>query len=143
MRAASYIAAARKLRDLAGRIETTANAETPREKQARTRAVNAAAHAARLLVVKNAKLSEPNMITNVELNESGTAKFNAFFERHAKPGTNMQAVCFDLLDKLLDRTVMGESLHYELHRQHTTSGNPEILSLEPADIEITEAPDDE
>lgn len=83
------------------------------------------------------------MITNVELNESGTAKFNAFFERNAKPGTNMQAGCFDLLDKLLNRTAMGESLHYELHRQHTNSGNPEILSLDSVDIEITEVSDDE
>lgn len=55
MRAASYIAAARKLRALADRIEATASAETPREKQARTRAVNAAAHSARLLAQKNAK----------------------------------------------------------------------------------------
>lgn len=44
MKPISYIAAARKLRSLADRIEATAHAETPREKQARTRAVNAAAH---------------------------------------------------------------------------------------------------
>jgi len=49
MKPISYIAAARKLRALADRIEATANAETPREKQARTRAVNAAAQTARLL----------------------------------------------------------------------------------------------
>ena len=55
MRAASYIAAARKLRALADRIEATASADTPREKQARTRAVTAAAHAAKLLATKNAK----------------------------------------------------------------------------------------
>lgn len=55
MKPISYIAAARKLRALADRIEATANAETPREKQARTRAVNAAAHTARLLATKNAK----------------------------------------------------------------------------------------
>lgn len=55
MKPISYVAAARKLRALADRIESTANAETPREKQARTRAVNAAAHAARLLAQKNAK----------------------------------------------------------------------------------------
>lgn len=83
------------------------------------------------------------MITNVELSDLGTDKFNEFFEAHAKPGTNMQAVCFDLLDKLLDRVSVGESLHYELHRQHTRSGNPEILSLDAADIETTEQPDDE
>lgn len=55
MKPISYIAAARRLRALAERIEATANAETPREKQARTRAVNAAAHAAKLLAAKNAK----------------------------------------------------------------------------------------
>lgn len=54
MRAVSYIAAARRLRELADRIEATAQAETPREKQARTRAVNAAAHVARALAHKNA-----------------------------------------------------------------------------------------
>lgn len=83
------------------------------------------------------------MITNVELTESGTAKFNAFFERHAKPGTNMQAVCFDMLDKFLDSVAMGESLIYELHRQHTNSGNPELLFLDASDIELTEVPDEE
>lgn len=83
------------------------------------------------------------MITNVELNDSGAAKFNAFFSAHAKPGTNMQSVCFDLLDKLLDRKAMGESLHYELHRQHTTSGNPEILSLDDSDVDVTEDASDE
>jgi len=83
------------------------------------------------------------MITNVELNESGTAKFNEFFAKHAKPGTNMQAVCFELLDKLLDRAAMGEALHYELHRQHTNSGNPELLFLDSTDIEVTEEADEE
>lgn len=83
------------------------------------------------------------MITNVELTDSGTAKFNQFFADHAKPGTNMQAVCFDLLDKLLDRVSMGEGLHYELRRQHTNSGNPELLFLDATDIELTEAPDEE
>lgn len=55
MKPISYIAVARKLRALADRIEATADARTPREKQARTRAVNAAAHTARLLAAKNAK----------------------------------------------------------------------------------------
>ncbi len=55
MKPISYIAAARRLRALADRIEATAHAETPREQQARTRAVNAAAQAAKLLATKNAK----------------------------------------------------------------------------------------
>lgn len=53
MKPISYIAAARRLRELAGRIEATAQAETPREKQARTRAVNATAQHARRLFERN------------------------------------------------------------------------------------------
>lgn len=83
------------------------------------------------------------MISKVELNESGTTKFNAFFSAHAKPGTNMQAVRFDVLDALLDSVSMSESLIYELHRQHTNSGNPELLFLDRSDIITTEEPDDE
>lgn len=54
MKPISYIAAARRLRALADRIEATAKADTPRAKQARTRAVNAAAQTTRLLAQKNA-----------------------------------------------------------------------------------------
>ena len=79
----------------------------------------------------------------IELNESGAAKFNAFFERAAKPGTGMQAVCADMLDTLLDRASMGESLSYELHRNRTNSGNPELLILDSSDVEMTECDDDE
>lgn len=55
MRAASYIAAARKLRALADRIEATASAETAQDKRQRTRVVNAASRVARHLAEKNAK----------------------------------------------------------------------------------------
>lgn len=56
MRASAYISAARRLRELVDRIEATANAETAREKQARTRAINAAAQHARRLFEKNARI---------------------------------------------------------------------------------------
>ena len=55
MKPISYIAAARRLRALADRIEATANAETAQEKRQRTRVVNAAARVARHLAEKNAK----------------------------------------------------------------------------------------
>lgn len=54
MRADSYLAAARRLRQFADRIEATANASTPRERASRTRAINAASHALRQLVQRNA-----------------------------------------------------------------------------------------
>lgn len=54
MRADSYRAAARRLRQFADRIEATASASTPRERAARTRAINAASHAMRQLVQRNA-----------------------------------------------------------------------------------------
>lgn len=54
MKPISYIAAARKLAALAARVEQAANATTPREKQVRTRAINALARHARYLFQKNA-----------------------------------------------------------------------------------------
>lgn len=82
------------------------------------------------------------MITNIELTDSGTEKFNKFFERVAKPGVKLQAVTFELLDILQDRASTGESLDYELGRQYTVTGNPEILNLEAADVSVTEEPDE-
>lgn len=54
MRAESYQAAARRLRHFADRIEATASASTPQERAARTRAINAASRALRILVQRNA-----------------------------------------------------------------------------------------
>lgn len=54
MRVESYQAAARRLRQFADRIEATASASTSRERAARTRAINAASRALRILVQRNA-----------------------------------------------------------------------------------------
>lgn len=82
------------------------------------------------------------MITNIELTESGTTKFNNFFSAVAKDGVSMQAVMFELLDVLTDRAGMGESFSYELASQFTNSGRPEILSLEASDVVVTEEADE-
>lgn len=55
MKTQSVIAAADKLAKLAERIRQTADAQTPREKQARTRAINAAAQHVRRLFEANLK----------------------------------------------------------------------------------------
>lgn len=83
------------------------------------------------------------MITNIELTQSGTDKINDFFATYAKAGVNMQAVMLDVLDVLQERVSMDESLSYELGRQYTISGNPEVLTMAQADISVTEEDDDE
>lgn len=77
------------------------------------------------------------MITNIELTETGAAKFNSFFAAAAKNGVSMQAVMFELLDILADRASNGESLSYELGSQYTSTGRPEILRLSDSDITVT------
>ena len=54
MKPESYLAAARRMRELAARIEETANARTPQEVRSRTRVVNAAAQLVKLLALRNA-----------------------------------------------------------------------------------------
>lgn len=54
MRPTSYLAAARLVQHFASRITALAAAETPREKQARTRAINALAQHAKRLQRRNA-----------------------------------------------------------------------------------------
>lgn len=84
-----------------------------------------------------------SMITTIDLTESGVKKFNGWFADVAKPGTDLQAVLFEMLSILTERAVMGESLSYELHRQHTISGRPEIITIGPEDVETTEVDDDD
>jgi len=82
------------------------------------------------------------MITNIELTQSGVGKFNTFFAANAKTGVSMQAVMFEVLDVLQERASMDESLSYELGRQYTISGNPEILTMDATDIAVTEEDDE-
>lgn len=56
MSPAAYAKAARRLQALAARVQATAGAQTVRERQARTRAVNALAQEARRLFERNAGL---------------------------------------------------------------------------------------
>jgi hypothetical protein len=58
MKTPQYIAAAARIAALAARVNACADAQTPRERAARTRAINALAHAARRLFQANAGLSQ-------------------------------------------------------------------------------------
>lgn len=82
------------------------------------------------------------MITNIELTERGADKFNTFFAAHARDGVSMQAVMFEMLDVMQDRASMDESLSYELGRQYTSSGNPEVLTLDAEDVLLTTEDDE-
>lgn len=85
---------------------------------------------------------EGKMIKNIELTEAGAAKFNRFFARHAKKSVSMQAVMFEVLDVIQERVDSDEALEYELGRQYTISGNPELFTLSQDDIIVTEEPDE-
>jgi hypothetical protein len=54
---ASYTAAARRIAEIAKHVEDNADAQTPHQKKARTRAINTLVRYARLLYEKNAGLS--------------------------------------------------------------------------------------
>ena len=83
------------------------------------------------------------MIVNIELTQSGTDKFNAFFAQNAKESVSMQAVLSEALDIFQERASMEETLSYELGKSYTNSGNPAILTLDDADVLIETADDDE
>jgi len=86
------------------------------------------------------KVEGHKMITNIELKPSGVEKFNRFFAKHARDGLDMQVVALDVLNVLQERVSMDESLVYELGRFDTKNGNPEILTLDPDDVAVTEDP---
>jgi hypothetical protein len=75
-------------------------------------------------------------VQNIELTESGVAKFNRFFADVAKNGVRMDAVILDVLNVLESRAENDESFVYELHSQHTVSGRPELLILDSEDVSV-------
>lgn len=80
------------------------------------------------------------MVTNIELAPSGTNKLNAWLLDVAKPDLNMKAVVLDVLSTLENRACTGESLTYEMHRQHTITGNPETITFDVSDVIVATAP---
>jgi len=85
---------------------------------------------------------EMNMITNLELNEAGAAKWNAFFAAHAGEKVQLQAATFEMLDCMAERAGLGESFVYELGAQYTNTGRPQLFTLTTDDVEITEEVDE-
>lgn len=82
------------------------------------------------------------MITSVQLTEAGAAKFNQWFAGAAKTGVRMEVVAMELCDIMADRLASGESLSYELGRQYTADGVPAHITLEAADLEVTQESDE-
>lgn len=82
------------------------------------------------------------MITNIELNDSGAAKWNAFFRDNASESLRLEPTTFEMLDCMLEAAAMGETLTYELGAQYTNTGRPMLFSLDRADIELTEEADE-
>lgn len=82
------------------------------------------------------------MVTSIELTQADTEAFNDFFSTNAKPGVNMQAVLFEVLDVLADRAGNAESLSYELRSQYTVSGRPELLYLSAEHVTVSEEADE-
>lgn len=81
------------------------------------------------------------MIIGLQLTDSGTAKFNAWFEATAREGVRVEAVAMELCDQMIDRLTLNESLAYELGPRYTISGRPEMLILERGDVETEEQAD--
>lgn len=82
------------------------------------------------------------MVTNVELTESGAAKWSAFFAAHAGERLRLEPTTFEMLDCMTERAGLGEALVYELGPQYTNTGRPELFRLTAADVSITEEADE-
>lgn len=83
------------------------------------------------------------MITNFELTDQGTAKFNAWFNATARSNIDLTAVTLEALRSFEDGVAEGTAPHYELRGQYTNSGNPSVIFLEDGDFTVTEEADEE
>lgn len=82
------------------------------------------------------------MITNIELNDSGAAKWNAFFKDNASESLCLEPTTSEMLNCMLEAAALGETFTYELGSQYTNTGRPMLFTLERADIELTEEADE-
>lgn len=83
------------------------------------------------------------MITNFELTDQGTAKFNAWFSATARSDINLTAVTLEALRSFENGVAEESTPHYELRGQYTNSGNPSVIFLEDGDFTVTEEADEE
>lgn len=74
------------------------------------------------------------MITSVELTDSGVEKFNKFFNAFARENVKREPTLFAMLDKLVDRLAEGNRPFYELGQQYTNTRRPEILDFDNKDL---------
>ncbi len=82
------------------------------------------------------------MVSELNLTDSGVQKFNAWFEAHARDGVHIDAIVGEVCGIMIERVMAGESLVYELDKQYTSTGRPELLHFEQSDIEVTEESDE-
>lgn len=84
------------------------------------------------------------MITNFELTDQGTAKFNAWFSGVARRSDiDLTSVTLEALRSFEDGVAEGTAPHYELRGQYTNTGNPSVIFLEDGDFTVTEEADEE
>lgn len=83
------------------------------------------------------------MITNFELTDQGTAKFNTWFSATARSNIDLTAVTLEALRSFEDGVAEGTAPHYELRGQYTNSGNPSVIFLEDGDFTVAEEADEE
>ena len=76
---------------------------------------------------------------NLTFTQAGAEKFARWIANVAAAAVNADAVSSDLRDDLLDQYDSGDDLVYELGRQFTASGLPELIKFERADFAATEA----
>lgn len=75
---------------------------------------------------------------NLTFTSAGAAKFARWIASVASAAVNTDAVSSDLRDVLIDQYDSGDDLVYELGRQFTASGLPELIKFERADFDATE-----
>ena len=82
-------------------------------------------------------------IKQIALTSLGTSKFNKWLSAVGKPDLNLQAVSFEALSAFEDAINDNQTPTYELGQQFTTTGRPEVFTLESEDFtaEITHEED--
>lgn len=74
------------------------------------------------------------MIENIEMTDSCVTRWDEFFNKNARDGVRLDATTLEMLRVVEDRLSSGETPSYELGRQYTKSGNPEIFYANASDF---------
>lgn len=72
----------------------------------------------------------------IQLTNLGQSKFNKWLSEVGKADLNLQVVAFEALDRLEDDVSSNQSPTYELGRQFTNTGRPELFAFESEDYTV-------